>query len=159
MSTAKTLELPPALGEALKWEAARAGLSYEEEATLLLYLGTSLMDAPGDTPFGDAVKEMLTGGGLDAEAVGAVLRDVVRRCAAAESDLRAPLPEALRRWREAEVHQRPASTPYSPSGGAGTLRIAERRSAFGKYAGMTSGSEELARRKQEERELEDRERP
>jgi hypothetical protein len=149
------LELPPSVGEEIRQEAARAGLSYEEQVTFLVYLGAALLGGPGDSSFGDAVRQYLAASGIQAEPLGDVLRRLVRECA--EPEPAPSMPDALRRWRDAAVHAPPPGLvyPVRPEG-AGSSRVAEHRSAFGKYAGMTSGSEEFARRKQEEIDLEDR---
>jgi len=73
-----TLELPPQLGEALREDADKAGLSLEEHARVLLYLATALLNDEQETPFQHAVQTFVEHS-VDAEQVASVFEKLVAR--------------------------------------------------------------------------------
>lgn len=79
-----TLELPPQLGEALREDAAKAGLPVEEHAKILLYLATALLNDE-ETPFQHAVQTFVDHS-VDAGQVASVFEKLVARYARPNQD-------------------------------------------------------------------------
>lgn len=143
-----TIELPPQLGDMLREEADKAGLSPQEHATLLLSLATALLGDDNPTPFRDAVRLFIAQHSLDADQVACVFEELVARCAERKgnTDRIAPrIRDDLQSWRAWYVHQ-PAAN------GNGSARP----SAMGKYAHVPGTSDDFAREKQSEIEREER---
>lgn len=80
-----TLDLPPQLGEALKDDAEKAGLSVEEHSKILLYLATALLNDEQETPFQHAVQTFVQHS-VDAGQVASVFEKLVARYARPEQD-------------------------------------------------------------------------
>lgn len=80
-----TLELPPQLGEALREDAEKAGLSLEEHAKILLYLATALLNDEQETPFQHAVQTFVAHS-VDAGQVASVFEKLVARYSRPEPD-------------------------------------------------------------------------
>jgi endonuclease III len=80
-----TLELPPQLGEALREDAEKAGLTVEEHARILLYLATALLNDEQETPFQHAVQTFVSHS-VDAGQVASVFEKLVARYSRPEPD-------------------------------------------------------------------------
>ncbi|HEY0153882.1 MAG TPA: hypothetical protein VGB92_17860 [Longimicrobium sp.] len=80
-----TLELPPQLGEALREDAEKAGLSVEEHARILLYLATALLNDEQETPFQHAVQTFVSHS-VDAGQVASVFEKLVARYSRPDPD-------------------------------------------------------------------------
>ncbi len=133
------LELPSQLGEELKEEAGKAGVSTEEHATVLLYVASALLRDEQATPPRETVRRAISDQELDAERVAAVLEKLVARLTA---------------WNHSDDLAGPAELPVR-TGGHGS---AARRSAMGRYAHIPGTSDEFAAEKQDEIDREERKR-
>jgi hypothetical protein len=80
-----TLELPPQLGQALREDAEKAGLSVEEHARILLYLATAMLNDEQETPFQHAVQKFIEHS-VDEGQVASVFEKLVARYARPEQD-------------------------------------------------------------------------
>jgi hypothetical protein len=80
-----TLDLPPQLGEALKEDAEKAGLSVEEHSKILLYLATAMLNDEQETPFQHAVQTFVEHS-VDAGQVASVFEKLVARYASPTQD-------------------------------------------------------------------------
>lgn len=80
-----TLELPPQLGQALREDAEKAGLSVEEHARILLYLATAMLNDEQETPFQHAVQNFIEHS-VDAGQVASVFEKLVARYGRPEQD-------------------------------------------------------------------------
>ncbi|HLL82281.1 MAG TPA: hypothetical protein VK420_06505 [Longimicrobium sp.] len=80
-----TLEVPPQLGEALREDAEKAGLSLEEHVKVLLYLATAMLNDEQETPFQHAVQTFVEHS-VDAGQVASVFEKLVARYARPEQD-------------------------------------------------------------------------
>jgi hypothetical protein len=174
-----TVEVPAPLDFELSRDAEREGISATEHATLLLCLASAMLGENHPTPFRNAVRAFLAAHSLDAAQVATALEELVKICAFHEmSESSQAIQEAgassegiegtsanpsdiLRRWRNSIVHAL-ADRSVEPTTGASssnnqpinqtgqTQGKPRRKSALGRYARISYGSEEYALDKRRE---------
>jgi hypothetical protein len=160
-----TMELPPPLERALRAAAEKAGAAPEAYAAALLSVGAALLVPAEAAGFGAALRELLSRQALDAARVADVLEQVVTRVSAlpigqreqpylaGASDMEKK--EQVEAWLAAFQAGEPVRYPTGPRAGERTA-VAERRSARGMFAHLPGTSDDYARLKQAEIDLEDR---
>jgi hypothetical protein len=159
------IDLPPPLERALGAAAEKAGATPQAYAAAVLSFGTALLAGGGASPFQAAVRDLLSRRALDAVRLGDVLEQVVAQVCALSPDQLEQLSTAgasdmeNKQQTEAWLARFQAGEGYRyPTGGrpAGTVRVGERVSARGMAAHLPGTSDDYARLKQAEIDLEDR---
>lgn len=161
------VELPAEFGEELEAEAGKAGLSLQEHATLLLYIAAAALKESGPwvdpanaaswdaarheeeaRRFESSVVESLAGHGFKHAEDEAKLRRLASR-----------FYRGLWSWRKDFVEKTSSGAPHASTGDRGPQEAgapSRRPSALGKYAHVPGSSEDFARAKDAEIDLEDR---
>lgn len=146
------IELPPSLEEELTQEAERSGVPPHQHAQWLLWIASALLDRTNSTPVSGAVSSFLAQHSMDQEQAGRIFEQLVRHVQTSDVD------GILVNGHQTVVWQAKYVNAAAPSSHVETSRQ-DRPSAMGKYAHLNWSSEDYARRKQEEIDLEDRRRP
>jgi hypothetical protein len=144
------LELPPPLEEELAHEAEKIGLPADALSRSLLWVASAIVYQTESNPLSGAVRELLTEHSVDPDEFGRMVGEFVQRLQpTADGGVDGMLidGDTLLVW---EVKH----TPVETSSNGSPVR-AERPSAMGKYAHLKWSSDDYARRKQEEIDLED----
>lgn len=147
------LELPPLLGDELTQEAERIGVPADQHAQWLLWVGSALLDRTNSTPISDMVRRFLAEHSVDQEQVGRMYEQLVRRVQSSNDNgidgiiVTSSQDQAV--WQAKHVPQAAANSAV------GERPATQRPSAMGKYAHLNWSSDDYARRKQEEIDLED----
>jgi hypothetical protein len=137
------LELPPPLEEELTQEAEKIGLAADEHVRLLLWVASALVYQAESNPLSEAVRELLAEHSVDPEEFGRILGALVQRVQPGKDG---GVDGMFLREGNTWIWE------AKRNAGRGS---AERPSAIGKYAHLNISSDDYARRKQEEIDLED----
>jgi hypothetical protein len=146
-----TLELPSALSEELAQQAGLIGVSPEEHATGLLYLAAGVLGIEDPDSLEASADDYLATIPVSKTQAVAIFEWLTRRLleegVASERDFErlSVFAAKLRTW--LETHARQGHSPHPP--------VPSRPSAMGKYAHIPGTSEDFARLKQAEIDLED----
>jgi hypothetical protein len=162
------IALSPPLEQALKEAAEKAGVPPETYAAAVLSAGAAVVGAGDASPFRAAVRDLLSRRALDPARLADVLEQVVTQVCSLSPQQRDELNGAgatdmeSKRQVEAWLARFQAGEGFRyPTGGraAEPGRVGERRSARGMFAHLPGTSEDYARLKQAEIDLEDRHAP
>lgn len=140
-----TLEIPSALSEELEQQAELMGVSPEEHATALLALAAALLGIEDPRSLEgppDQLHATLPRSDAQAAAITAWLSRLLLK-EGVESDRLLRFAQRIHQW--LALRELSGSNIVAPA----------RQSAFGKYAHILGNSDDFARRKQEEIDLED----